>query len=109
MKFSPWNRPRWRRKALSEPGYLFDTNVWIALVFQSHPLHAAASSALIVASPQRKVHFCRSTQQSFLRLTSSEKMARHYGVPPFSNSDAIAFLKSFIWHTNVVLLVYTYK
>ena len=88
-------------KTLSEPGYLFDTNVWIALVFQSHPLHAAANRAFVLTSPQRKAYFCRSTQQSFLRLASSENMARQYGVRPISNREAFALLESFMQRPSV--------
>lgn len=86
---------------MNEPGYLFDTNVWVALVFESHPLHAAATGALMAASPERKACFCRSTQQSFLRLISSENMARQYGVRPLGNREAFAFLESFMGRPNV--------
>lgn len=86
---------------MSERGYLFDTNVWIALVFRSHPLHVAAGGALVAASPQRKAYFCRSTQQSFLRLASSENIANQYGVRPISNREAFAFLESFMQRENV--------
>jgi hypothetical protein len=86
---------------LNEPGYLFDTNVWVALVFNSHPLHAAAVVALLAATPDRKACFCRSTQQSFLRLVSSENIARQYGVAPISNRDAFEFLEAFMARPNV--------
>jgi toxin-antitoxin system PIN domain toxin len=86
---------------LTEPGYLFDTNVWVALLFHAHPLHAVANAALIAATPECKAWFCRSTQQSFLRLTSSENIARGYGIRSISNREAFVFLESFMQRPNV--------
>lgn len=83
------------------PGYLFDTNVWLGLTFGSHPLHAAAQEAIANATAERKVLFCRSTEQSYLRLTSSPNMARQYGVPPISNRQAFGLLEAFLVRPNV--------
>ena len=32
--------------------------------------------------------FCRSTQQSFLRLMTTEAVTRPYGIPPMHNAGA---------------------
>lgn len=86
---------------MSERGYLFDTNVWMALVFASHPLHAASNRALLATGPDRKAWFCRATQQSFLRLISSANIAAHYGVAPLSNRDAFGLLDAIMDRANV--------
>jgi toxin-antitoxin system PIN domain toxin len=78
------------------PGFLFDTNVWLGLTFQSHPLHAAADAALANATVTLPAHFCRATQQSVLRLTSDARLARQYGVAPISNRDAFQRLEAFM-------------
>jgi uncharacterized protein len=86
---------------LNEPGYLFDTNVWIALTFQSHPLHAAANAIYARATADRKAYFCRSTQQSFLRLVCTPKFTAQYGSTALSNRDAFAELDGLMQRPNV--------
>ena len=73
-------------------GVLFDTNVWLATVFQSHPNHAAAQNALGAATAAAPAVFCRSTQQSFLRLMSTPTVLRAYGAESLTNRDALAAL-----------------
>lgn len=86
---------------MNEPGYFFDTNVWIALTFQSHPLHAAANAVYVRATADRKVFFCRSTQQSFLRLITTAKLTAHYGSAALSNREAFAELDGLMQRPNV--------
>ena len=86
---------------MNEPGYLFDTNVWIALTFQSHPLHAAANAVYGGATADRRVYFCRSTQQSFLRLISTARFSAQYGSTALSNRDAFAELDGLMQRPNV--------
>jgi toxin-antitoxin system PIN domain toxin len=83
------------------PAFLFDSNVWVGLTFQSHPLHTSASGAFAGATPDRRAYFCRSTQQSFLRLVSSANIARQYAVPPISNREAFALLQGLMQRPNV--------
>jgi toxin-antitoxin system PIN domain toxin len=83
------------------PGFLFDTNVWLGLTFQSHPLHAAATAALAHATAALPAQLCRTTQQSVLRLTSDARLARHYGVAPISNHDALHRLEDIMALPNV--------
>lgn len=83
------------------PGFLFDTNIWLALTFASHPLHAAAAGAFANTTAADKALFCRSTQQSVLRLMSDPRLAAQYGVAPISNRDAFARLEMFMARPNV--------
>jgi uncharacterized protein len=74
------------------PGALFDTNAWLAAIFTSHPLHALAQDALQSATPSEPAIFCRSTQQSFLRLASTPALLKVYGAVGMVNRDALAAL-----------------
>ena len=56
------------------PGSLYDSNVRIAAIFSTHPFSQQARTALQEATPANPAVFCRSTQQSVLRLAS---------MPPF--------------------------
>jgi len=73
-------------------GSLFDTNVWIAAIFSSHPFHSRAQAALAERTAADPAVFCRSTQQSFLRLTSTEALLRTYGARGLTNRDALVAL-----------------
>ena len=70
------------------PAYLFDTNLWLAAVFTSHPFHAVAQQALQQAKPDQPAVWCRATQQSFLRLLSTPAISKFYGADGLSNRDA---------------------
>ncbi len=74
------------------PGSLFDTNVWLAAVFTSHPFHQPAQQKLQQATPAQPAIFCRATQQSFLRLASTPTLLKAYGATGLSNSDALVAL-----------------
>lgn len=76
------------------PGSLFDTNVWIAAVFGAHPSHQQAQAALRQATPAAPAVFCRSTQQSFLRLASTPALLKAYGAEGLTNRDALAALEA---------------
>ena len=67
---------------------LADTNFWLALTFSKHLFHRAATDWFAGQSAESPALFCRSTQQSFLRLLTTEATARPYGIPPFTNSEA---------------------
>lgn len=77
-------------------GYLFDTSVWIAAVFTSHPCHQPARQVLLEATIANPAVFCRSTQQSFLRLISTPTLLKAYGVEGLTNYDALAALDAFL-------------
>ena len=74
------------------PGSLFDTSAWIAAVFTSHPFHQPAQKYLRQATPAEPAVFCRSTQQSFLRLASTPALLKAYGATGLTNRDALAAL-----------------
>ena len=70
-------------------GYLFDSGVWVAITFSSHPAHDMALSALAEASVDRPACFCRAAQQSFLRLITTPTILAAYGATAMTNSDAV--------------------
>lgn len=78
------------------PGSLFDTNVWIAAIFPTHPFHPQAQQALQQASPAEPAVFCRSTQQSFLRLATTLTLLKAYGAEGMTNRDALLALEALI-------------
>jgi toxin-antitoxin system PIN domain toxin len=61
----------------------------MALTFDAHPAHGAALGAIARASRNRQACFCRSTQQSFLRLASTPAILRAYGAEAMTNADAL--------------------
>lgn len=67
---------------------LFDVNVWVALVFSTHPAHAQGRDAFDAASSEAPAVFCRATQQSFLRLVTTPAIQKCYGSEPISNALA---------------------
>lgn len=73
-------------------GSLFDTNVWLAIIFPTHPFHAVAQTALQRANPANPAVWCRSTQQSFLRLSSTPTLLKAYGAEGMTNRDSLVSL-----------------
>jgi toxin-antitoxin system PIN domain toxin len=71
---------------------LFDTNIWIAAVFTTHPCHGLTQQALQSATPLEPAVFCRATQQSFLRLLSTPVIQKTYGAEGLTNRDALVAL-----------------
>ena len=67
---------------------LVDTNVWLALTLSKHALHRATRAWLEETTSQDRLLFCRSTQQSYLRLLTTAQVLAPYGNPPLSNSQA---------------------
>lgn len=76
------------------PGRLFDTNLWLAAVFDSHPGHDLARQALQSATASQPAVFCRATEQSFLRLLTTPAVQRAYGADGLNNQDALLTLKA---------------
>jgi uncharacterized protein len=74
------------------PACLFDTNVWLAALFTSHPFHAVAQQALLQATPAQPAVLCRATQQSFLRLVTTPALLKAYGAKGMTNRDALVAL-----------------
>ncbi len=78
------------------PGSLFDVSVWVAAVFPTHPFHPQARQALEAATPVDPAAFCRSTEQSFLRLVSTPVISRAYGADGLTNRDALVALDALL-------------
>lgn len=78
------------------PGFLFDSNVWIAGVFTTHAFHRQARTALLEATPASPAVFCRSTQQSFLRLATTPALLKAYGADGLTNRDALVALEALL-------------
>jgi len=68
---------------------LFDTSVWLAAIFERHPHHGMARQPLQQATSTQPAVFCRATQQSVLRLTSTAGIAKTYGKSPLTNREAL--------------------
>ncbi len=78
------------------PGSLFDTNIWVAALFPTHPFHQRARQSLAEATPAAPAVFCRSTQQGFLRLASTPVLLNAYGAAGMTNRDALVALQSLL-------------
>lgn len=74
------------------PASLFDTNVWLAAIFPTHPFHPQAQQALQRATSAQPALWCRATQQSFLRLASTPTLLKAYGAEGMTNRDALIAL-----------------
>ena len=75
---------------------LADSNVWLALALSKHEFHPAARGWLGRQSPHEAALFCRSTQQSFLRLLTTRAVLAPYGIPPLSNKAAWSAYEGFL-------------
>jgi uncharacterized protein len=80
---------------------LADTNFWLALTFSKHLFHRAASDWFAGRSAESSALFCRSTQQSFLRLLTTEAATRQYDIPPLTNAGAWKIYEGLISQTRV--------
>jgi toxin-antitoxin system PIN domain toxin len=70
--------------------------VWIAAIFTTHPFHEQAQTALHDATPAVPAVFCRSTQQSVLRLASTPALLKAYGAEGLTNRDALVALDALL-------------
>ena len=68
--------------------HLCDTSVWLALALSGHVHHAAARSWLASVDAPSSIGFCRTTQQSFLRLLTNPAVLAPYGNQPLTNQAA---------------------
>ncbi len=67
---------------------LADSNVWLALTLSKHTFHQVAQAWFDRQKASASVLFCRSTQQSFLRLLTTRAVLALYETPPLSNQSA---------------------
>jgi toxin-antitoxin system PIN domain toxin len=75
---------------------LADSNIWLALALSKHTFHPAVRGWFARQKPPTAVLFCRSTQQSFLRLVTTAAVLAPYGIPPLSNQAAWAAYDGFL-------------
>lgn len=69
---------------------LIDTNVWLALSLEKHSFNSLAEEWISGLAENDELLFCRSTQQSFLRLLTNASVMQRYDVPVVSNASAWA-------------------
>ncbi len=73
-----------------------DTNLWLALSLSKHTHHQAAKAWLDAETKPDSLIFCRSTQQSFLRLMTTAAVLAIYGNEPLSNQQAWAAYDAYL-------------
>lgn len=72
---------------------VLDTNVWLALVLSEHPGHLVAQDWFTrLKQAHKSLLFCRFTEQSVLRLLTSEKILHNLNLEAFTNGEAIKAL-----------------
>jgi uncharacterized protein len=67
---------------------LADSSFWLALVMELHPFHQIAKAWLAKQAEEDVVLFCRSTQQSLLRLLTTAAVLRPYEMEPLNCTEA---------------------
>jgi uncharacterized protein len=75
---------------------LADSNIWLALALSKHTFHGVTRSWLAGRKPMEALLFCRSTQQSFLRLLTTRAVLSPYGIPALSNAAAWSAYEGFL-------------
>jgi len=81
-------------KTSNASAMLLDSNVWLALTFSAHPHHSLANELFAEATTENPACFCRATQQSFLRLTTTPAILHAYGAEGFTNQDAAKLIQT---------------
>lgn len=71
---------------------LVDSNVWLALLIPPHVFHRAAQDFVNEPIADGELVFCRSTQQSLLRLLTTAAVWKPYGNQPLTNAEAWSLL-----------------
>ncbi len=72
---------------------VLDPNVWLALVLTEHPGHPTAQDWFIrLKQSPKSLLFSRFTEQSVLRLLTSEKILHSLNLEAFTNGEAIKAL-----------------
>lgn len=83
------------------PASLIDKSVWVALAFDAHPRHDDAAAIFGRMTPAEPSIFSRSTQQSFLRHSTTPQILRQYGAEAVNNSQALESLRRIQQHPAV--------
>lgn len=82
---------------------LCDSNVWLALVLSEHQHHRVVRDWLETIETPNSVCFCRATQQSLLRLVTTESVVGCYGVAPLTNREAWRLYEQILSDDRIVL------
>jgi toxin-antitoxin system PIN domain toxin len=82
---------------------LGDTNVWLALAIPGHIHHEVSREWLDTVDEPGVIHFCRATQQSFLRLLTNRTALSAYGLSPLTNSEAWSAYAAFLGDDRIVV------
>lgn len=82
--------------------HLCDVNVWIALSLEQHALRQQAAEWLDSVYEPASLLFCRSTQQSFLRLLTTASIVARFGYTPLTNSQAWTTYEAFLADDRIV-------
>ena len=75
---------------------LCDVNIWLALALSGHAQHSVARQWFDSVAGPGQALFCRSTQQSFLRLLTSTAVLAPYGNKPLTNAAAWSAYESLL-------------
>lgn len=67
---------------------LADVNVWLALIFERHPHHAACVRWWTASRPEASALFCRITQSAFLRISTGQGFLAALGLAGRTNEEA---------------------
>ena len=73
-----------------------DINVWVGLAVYGHPLHASAKAWFDRQDGIRSIHFCRPTQQGFVRLLTTSAVMKGYDLEALSNVAAWSAYEGFL-------------
>ncbi|MBI3409086.1 MAG: PIN domain-containing protein [Planctomycetes bacterium] len=79
-----------------------DSNVWVALAVSRHIFHPAAQTWFRGLKRRDRIAFCRATQQTFLRLLTTEAVLAPHGLPPLTNQAAWSVYEGFRANERVV-------
>ena len=79
-----------------------DINLWLALSLSKHTHQAAVRAWLDKENEPDSLYFCRSTQQSYLRLLTTAGVMSVYGITPLSNRDAWEAYEAFIADDRII-------
>lgn len=82
---------------------LRDSNIWIALAIEAHAHHRSAVAWFGTVDAPASVLFCRSTQQSFLRLLTTRAVCAPYGLEAMTNEQAWRMFEALMADHRVVL------
>jgi toxin-antitoxin system PIN domain toxin len=72
---------------------LADSNFWLAMALDRHPFHQSVVGWFNALPANSTVLFCRSTQQSFLRLLTNSSVMKGFGLLACTNHEAWDFYR----------------